>query len=682
MVMVTLTVTMRQPLDRVPRTFGLSIDEPLKPDFITSQPEKVMGESYRSDLVELDLDLPVGEHRIYIGNNAESGLPWHVEIKIPDVVWGTAEVSKTYFLDIPFTIVEPVPVAPPVEKIPEELLREVPEARLLVEAVPEVVPEKPEIVVPAVELPALPWYVAWLKPVLDFGGALTESVVNFFSPLFEPLKDIPTKISDFSTSISKAISEPLSALGKGITDLPKSVVDNIIGNLSNAFKSATNEGIKTSIETVSGVAVGSPEWMNELNAPLTKITDNLVAQYKSALSVKSYEKSPITGEEAVNALEDMKNKLLSASVANFTMHVAVESGSLGQFEFMKDLDPLVISKFGMDSLIRAATMLPIEKAVLRQAEYEYNTRYVPEIPTYTDLINMVVKEVIPLNEFKTNMAKKGYSATWSQYIWDAHFIPPSLGDILTAWRRGTITEADVDKLMILVDLDPRFKTVFDTRKYIDPSLSLTRFMFETGAIGADEVTTYVHRQGYSPAHEKAITDFIVRFQERLWRRRYLVALSSAVTLGMYAPDRLKKEVLEAGYTEGVADWMLRTAEVRREITTYRFEHPKPKLLSVKDLEKAYLLDKITSDVLRTELLQRGYVYDEVDLKISLIDEDKVEAEEGRRVVALSIGQMLSAFRYGEMSEDELRIKLQLRGLSEGETTTLINTKKKQWEMVT
>jgi hypothetical protein len=291
-----------------------------------------------------------------------------------------------------------------------------------------------------------------------------------------------------------------------------------------------------------------------------------------------------------------------------------------------------------------------------------------------------VKEVIDLPTYNKYLQYYGFNTEWSKRIWDAHFIPPSLGDILTAWRRGLITEADVDRLMIIVDLDPRFKNVFDTRKYVDPSIMLTRMMFETGAIGADDVPNYIHRQGYAPEHEKAVTEYIIRFQERLWRRRYLMALSTAVSLGSVPPDEFKKEVLSAGYTEGVAEWMIKTADIRSKVDAYRFEHPKPKLLGVKDLEKAYIMDKMTSDVLRTELLQRGYLMDEVDLKIDLMDEDKIISQEGRKVVALSISQLLTAYRYGEISKDELMIKLQTRGLEIGEAEMLINTKEKQWSM--
>jgi hypothetical protein len=143
-------------------------------------------------------------------------------------------------------------------------------------------------------------------------------------------------------------------------------------------------------------------------------------------------------------------------------------------------------------------------------------------------------------------------------------------------------------------------------------------------------------------------------------------------------DTVKSEVVAAGYSEGVAEWMIKAAEMRTKIASYRFEHPKPKLMSIGNLKDAYLLDKIDADKLRTELLQRGYLLDEVDLLISLMDEDKVVAKEGRQVIALSITQLLDAYRYEQITRDVLFIKLQTRGLALDEVETLVKTKEKQW----
>lgn len=602
----------------------------------------------------------------------------------------------------------------------------------------------PEPVVPIVEVSTLPWYALWLKPIIEYIGVLSESITNFFAPIFEPIGDA----------------------AKGIGNIPGAIIQGFVDGVGSILGKGRDKGAALAVQTTREIAEGTPVWMETLQEQIEKLTTPILDQYLEAVDVDTYAESVFTGEKAVETLGLMRIGVMGGAIANFIVHAFVEAGSLGQFEFMKDLDPLVVGKLGLDKLAERATMLPIEKSVLVPAEYYYNELHPNLIPPFTELIQMVVKEVIPMDVFKvmlrrqgfseewatriwdahflppsyqqildayyrgaitraqvnelrilvdldpryneiwdslvevippyaelTNMLVKevinldaytkylqwhGYDPTWAKRIWDAHFLPPSLGDILTAWRRGLISEERVDELMILVDLDPRFKEVFDTRKYVDPSITAARYMFETGAADEDRVRGIVARAGYLPDDIDAMTGFIVRFQERRFQRRYLTALERGVVTGAYTSEELMEEVVAAGYTKEVGEWMLKTAEVRKRITAAPLEVPKARILTLADLRKSYVRDIITEDVFRTELGVRGYEIGDIDILVRLLTEEKFYEKEGRKVVALSISQMLNAYRYGEWTRDALMIQLQARGLSVDETETLIRTKEKQW----
>lgn len=652
--------------------------------------------------------------------------PVTLEFKCP---WCTAEFATEPEL---VAHMEVCPWKPP-EPLPEDLVDE---------EIEEEVPEEEEVEV--FEVPALPWYASWLKPIIEYIGLLSESVVNFFAPIFEPI----------------------GTIAANMIALPGNMVEGFVDSVGTMIGKGRDRGVRIAVDTVSEVAEGTPEWMKALQDNLEKLTTPILDQYLEAVDVSTYEKSEFTGEKAVETLNKMRIGVMGGAIANFVLHAVVESGSFGQFEFMRDLDPIVIDKLGLSALAERATMLPLEKSVLLPAEYEFNFRHPTVIPSPTDLIQMVIKEVIPLDEFKvmlrrqgfneewsqriwdahfippnfvqilqayyrgvisreqlnalkilvdldpryneiwdslievippyselTNMLVKevidleeytkylqwhGYDPEWSKKIWDAHFIPPTLGDILTAWRRGLIDEARVDELMILVDLDPRFKEIFDTRKFVDPSITAARYMFEVQAIDAEGVKDIIDRAGYLETDAVAMTDFITRFQERRFQRRYLTALEMGVVKGAYTPEELTAEVLEAGYTEGVAEWMIKTSEVRKRIVGTPTVTPKARILTLGDLKKAYLRDTIDEDVFRRELGVRGYEIGDVDVLVELLSEDKIEAKEGRKIIALSTTQMLNAFRYEVISEDEVRIMLQARGLDTAEVETLLETKKRQW----
>ncbi|GAG77200.1 unnamed protein product, partial [marine sediment metagenome] len=288
------------------------------------------------------------------------------------------------------------------------------------------------------------------------------------------------------------------------------------------------------------------------------------------------------------------------------------------------------------------------------------------------------KEVITQKEFEKNLQWHGFDKKWASRIWDAHFQPPDLGDILTSWRRGEITEDRVDELMLLVDLDPRYKQQFDTRKYYDPSITIGRYMFELGSIGEEGVKEIVHRQGYFPEHVDVITEYIVQFQERLWRRRYIVQLQRGYARRVISEDELRAAVKDASYTDGVADWIIKTADVQREIAVKSDPEVKRRLLGLGDLKKAFATDKINEDEYRSELMIRGYEIGDVDLLITMEDEKKVTTEAGGRKLALSEAQLLNAWKFGHVTRDYVEVELQLRGLTTDEVNILLDTKESQW----
>jgi hypothetical protein len=322
----------------------------------------------------------------------------------------------------------------------------------------------------------------------------------------------------------------------------------------------------------------------------------------------------------------------------------------------------------MNMHIRASIVPALQKHV--------NSLYTPQIPGYGDLINMLVKEKITREDFETNFSYMGFNKDWAEKIWDAHFQAPGLNDILTAWRRGEITEAKVDELMILVDLDPAYKQVFDTRKYVDPSLSLARYMFETGSIDAARVSEIVKRSGFREDDAATIADWVIKFQERRYRQRYLTTLATGYARGVVDLPELRKSVTDAGFSQGTADWIVKSADIRKEIASRGSATRGPKLLAIGDLKKAYIYEKLSEDQFRTELQVRGYETGDIETLIEVINLDRPETGEGKKVIALSVSQMLQAFLKGVWTEDKTRIELSLRGLSLDEVNTLLEIQKR------
>jgi len=324
---------------------------------------------------------------------------------------------------------------------------------------------------------------------------------------------------------------------------------------------------------------------------------------------------------------------------------------------------------------------------------------VGEIPVVSELINQRVKEVIPQSLLDLNLKKWGYDPIWGKRIWDAHFIPPSLSDILTAYRRQvpvTIPEIDeetgepkprnvkkldlddVHGLMKLVDLDPRYETIFDTRLYEDPTIRDARYMFEIGAYDEAKVRDVLRRRGYNPTDQENLTKYLISFRERGYYTKYLTAVQTAYMQGAVNDAFVDKACLTPDYPKGIAFWIKEIANVRKMIRESTAITGGAKILTLGELKRGYLRDVISEDDFRIRLTMLGYNITDIDILIKILAKDKLTEDEGRRVVVLTVAQLLQAFRFDKLTEDEVKARIMLKGLDQQETDLLIETKKAQW----
>jgi hypothetical protein len=239
----------------------------------------------------------------------------------------------------------------------------------------------------------------------------------------------------------------------------------------------------------------------------------------------------------------------------------------------------------------------------------------------------------------------------------------------------------LQELSILVDYDNRYWDFFKQRVYNDPSYRMIMWGFESGAIDPVSVPDLVHRLGLRPEDEGWYTRFLMTFQERGWITKYIMALASAYIKGVFGADELKKRVLAIPRNEAVANWIIKIADVRKEIAASKAATAGERLLGLADLKAAFREDFMSADVFRAELGARGYDMKDIETMVLLIERDKNVIKAGGKVTGLSVTELLNAWRYGVMREDELRIELSLRGLDQTEITTLLETKKRQWSMI-
>lgn len=321
------------------------------------------------------------------------------------------------------------------------------------------------------------------------------------------------------------------------------------------------------------------------------------------------------------------------------------------------------------------------------------------VPPYSDLTNMRVKEVITQEQFKEGLKNQGFVGDWAERIWQAHFQPPTFMDFLTAFRRKetvTVPKADgttyshtfgsdfdkdmqvIQELSILVDYDDRYWTFFKTRMYDDPSPRQARWGYEEGALTEEDVYDLSLRSGLKPEDAKWFTQMQVGFQERPFITRYLNGLMNLYLKKVIDADELTKRVEAIPRRKAVADWIIKIADLNTEMQDAKEDLTKEKLLSVSDLKTMFTYGLISEDDLRTRLQLLGYELTDIQLLIQLTERKKEEKESGAQKRKLSVSEMFNAFKWWQISENELRTDLMLRGLTLQESQLLIDTKKMQW----
>lgn len=505
----------------------------------------------------------------------------------------------------------------------------------------------------------LPFPFDWAEPIVNGFIALISGrgfikidIIGGIQDLFEPI------VSFFSNPI-------------GI----------ITAKLNELFGQSSQEGNLLATEITDGFKHSVPERATALGKNLMDLAGFFSLPVDRLAELRDQINSGIAITDPIGTMNTFSTEMFQFTKLLFQYHGITESLSLGQFEYMGDLDDMVIQPTGAYDIYKKFNTLPFEKTVLKQAEYHYNTLYMPEIPDTNELINEVVKEVIPLGEFTRLMKNKGFNEVHSQRIWDAHFIAPSLGQLLTHYRRGRINAERLVELQILVDLDPRYNPVWLDQWYNDPSPRQGRWMFEDGSINYNRLRDIVVRAGLLPQDVDAFTSMLAKFQERPFKRSYIDQLGRGYRYDIYSADELRTSVTDAGYSEGVANWIIQEEDVRRKIEDSKEVTVKEKILSLGELKKGYLKDFLNEDELRTRLLLMNYDTSDVDLLITILNDDKVISGQATRKIALSVGEILQAWKQDVITEDDLIQRLLLRGMDLSEVNTLIETKRRQWGKV-
>jgi hypothetical protein len=539
-------------------------------------------------------------------------------------------------------------------------------------------------------------------------------LIDLLSPIWTPLDGIWKWLTDPASglhwilgNLGTVISGAITGLGSAISGI-SIVLGALGGNIVKAFtdgtadiiEKAVTDGASKMATSVTDALGHTPAWREAMDASGLPFANANLDLLMSGPKETGAELNTTPYAEALDKVQALNKALLGAELAIYGTSLVVETASLGQVETVaKLMEAITQSPVGI-RLQEVAILDSLEKTIFNKARKQNNFLYRPNTPDTGNLINMRMKEIIGQNDFEENLAYQGYSKEWATKFWDAHFGPPSLTDIITAYRRGievkypksdpasgeivwigpkALDLSDVRYLLESIDLDPRYIDIFMTRIHNDVPITYARWMWETGAITTrDQVLEIVRRQGVDPQYENNVVDMVTGFAVRAYRRRYWVALQMALTKGVITEAEVKAGIADNPVDATIDYWMIKTAQVRKLIADKGIVSGGEKLLALGDVKKAYINEIMNEDTLRTDLMGRGYSLTDIQTLIDVLNLDRISITTGKKVVALSVSEMINAWRYDVWTEDKIRIELSLRGLSQSEIDTMISTYKAKW----
>ena len=369
------------------------------------------------------------------------------------------------------------------------------------------------------------------------------------------------------------------------------------------------------------------------------------------------------------------------------------------------------------------------------------------IPGPSDLIRFVVREVITPDNFFVEMAKQGFSSAWSASYWEAHWRDIAEDRIHQAYHRGVITQADRDKYLVLLDYRPTsrpgisksdLEIVTGLAKTQIPRVDLRRG-WELGQVPDADLVRRFEALGYEDdaplmaaisksvaleGERKAlitnarsdliagyisdeqldsrlktlgVPTFVAAFyiadatedRERQFNKR-LVDLyidSYVKEIGPWTDDYLRQQLSTIIVIPEALEITMAEAQIRK----YRKPTvPKPEKLKVAPLEtvkRAYREGIITQDAFRSELADRGYAADEIELMVTLearILEEQVAREAEKLAGAATttirlapLSTLREAFRGGIITEETFRSELADRGYAADEIELIVRVERER-----
>ena len=295
-----------------------------------------------------------------------------------------------------------------------------------------------------------------------------------------------------------------------------------------------------------------------------------------------------------------------------------------------------------------------------------------QIPGPGDLIRFVVREVIDPSEFIDQMEKQGFGPGWASAYWTAHFRLPAIRDLIDAFHRGRISEAELLKFTFWHDYTPEARpgiSISDVAIYrsltktLIPRVDLRR----AWRLGKLTDAQLVERYGWLGYEDDA--PLMAEIQKAIALAPHTAGLVrmyvAAFRKGVRTEAEVRARLKELQVPGPAVDMLIQAETLRREIGILERgeEH---RILGTSHIIAAYKKDLFHWELARELLIAQGWLPGDAETILAI----NTPAPEAEKPVSQIRTAAAALYKEGFMSPDEFEGRLRAANYSEGDIATI------------
>jgi hypothetical protein len=289
------------------------------------------------------------------------------------------------------------------------------------------------------------------------------------------------------------------------------------------------------------------------------------------------------------------------------------------------------------------------------------------VPGPQDLIRLAVREAFaPESQLQLDyisddyilwMKKQG-ADKWAKPFWHAHWVLPSIGNLNEMlWRKVTDLET-WKKFVILNDYWPAMVDNLQKIIYTPYTRVDIRRMYLGGVIDRDKVYKAYQDIGYDDEHAENLTKWTETQRTQTGKDLTLSMITKSFRLGNIDRAKAVEMVMDLGYSQEEADFIISTYEVQETETVRE--------LSQARYDALYQAGIIDENELKRQLIALNYSTTAAE-KLVQLENFKL----AQKVSFLPVGTLREAYRRKIIDNNKLAEKMRMLGYMDDEIEIVI-----------